>query len=566
MKPKSLPPLQRIIFRFLVNRQIVFSLVIALILIVASYLSGQNYLNQQWQATTLLAHRVSDFYDSASNVLTALADMSPTQKDLDAVQKTYTTFDTLYLIDKDGKLKGVSPSSQQMIYGMDMSGQSYFKPGVQGITTSKLFISPRTGNPTVYLSTTIENGDGMVVVELSLASLQDSITRTEIHQTGIFYIVDQDGILLAHPQYELVRRQENIRELGIIEGFQKGQAQQIYLENGQLVVGIGAPVSQMGWLAITQASLLTIYAPFFIPAVLGLFLTFILFVVVVRRERRDIAHLVVTPLSELSEDAQRIASGDYSTETTTSAHSATFAEISNLAGSFEQMRQTIIARDAALRENEERWQFGLSGAGDGVWDWNAVTNEVYYSRQYQEMLGYEDGELEGSYDAWEKLIHPDDMEKVLADYERYFDGKMPALNAEYRLRCKDGSYKWILDRGKIISRTPEGKPLRVLGTHADITGRKLIEEELLKNRDLLRKGELVAGFGNIELYLDENVIYASQGARRIYGLSGDHWTIAEVQSLALPEYRPVLDEALRALISNQKPYQQEYEYYLAFSE
>jgi PAS domain S-box-containing protein len=132
----------------------------------------------------------------------------------------------------------------------------------------------------------------------------------------------------------------------------------------------------------------------------------------------------------------------------------------------------------ALRESEERWQFALEGAGDGMWDWNTETDRVYFSHQWKTMIGYDDHEISDSLSEWDSRLHPDDRDRVNAELNRHFDGTTAVYTSEHRLRCKNGNYKWFLDRGKVISRTPEGKPLRVLGTHTDINDRKNIEEKL----------------------------------------------------------------------------------------
>jgi PAS domain S-box-containing protein len=137
--------------------------------------------------------------------------------------------------------------------------------------------------------------------------------------------------------------------------------------------------------------------------------------------------------------------------------------------------------EVELRTSEERWEFALEGAGDGVWDWNAQTNKVYYSRQWKAMLGYEECDIGEAFNAWELRVHPDDLDEALEKIKRHFDGEDPVYICEHRIRCKDGKYKWILARGKVISRTDEGRPLRVIGTHADISSRKKAEEELKRS-------------------------------------------------------------------------------------
>jgi len=128
-----------------------------------------------------------------------------------------------------------------------------------------------------------------------------------------------------------------------------------------------------------------------------------------------------------------------------------------------------------IKESEARWQFALEGAREGVWDWDTQTNKVFYSGNWKAMLGFSEDEIGDTLSEWDKRVHPDDKEAVYANMNRHFKGELPYYESEHRLLCKDGSYKWILDRGKIISRTEEGKPLRVIGTHTDITTRKKAE-------------------------------------------------------------------------------------------
>jgi diguanylate cyclase (GGDEF)-like protein/PAS domain S-box-containing protein len=132
----------------------------------------------------------------------------------------------------------------------------------------------------------------------------------------------------------------------------------------------------------------------------------------------------------------------------------------------------------ALRDSEQRWQFALEGARDGVWDWNLVTNEVYFSRQWKQMLGYAEHEIAGSLDEWDKRVHPDDKARVYADIDKHLKGDAPYYQNEHRVLCKDGTYKWILDRGMIVNRDAGGKPTRMIGTHTDITERKQSEETI----------------------------------------------------------------------------------------
>lgn len=139
-----------------------------------------------------------------------------------------------------------------------------------------------------------------------------------------------------------------------------------------------------------------------------------------------------------------------------------------------------------LRERDQL-RFAVDGADYGLWDWNVVTGEVYFSRQYMKMLGYEQFELPHSYDTWTTFCKPEDLvdyEQGVEDYIAVGDG---FLEDEFQMRCKDGSFIWILSRGKVVSRTPDGSPLRIVGTHQDISNLKAREEQLVKARDEAHK-------------------------------------------------------------------------------
>lgn len=134
--------------------------------------------------------------------------------------------------------------------------------------------------------------------------------------------------------------------------------------------------------------------------------------------------------------------------------------------------------EAALKESEQRLNFAFKGSGDGMWDWDANTGQVHYSKQWKSMLGYNDEELKNEFKEWETRVHPDDLGPALADINDYLEGKTPTYSNQHRLLCKDGRYKWILSRGAIVSRNADGKPARLIGTHTDITEQKEIEHDL----------------------------------------------------------------------------------------
>nr|WP_143028925.1 EAL domain-containing protein [Massilia sp. PDC64] len=140
------------------------------------------------------------------------------------------------------------------------------------------------------------------------------------------------------------------------------------------------------------------------------------------------------------------------------------------------MRDRARAR-VALEESEFRWKYALEGAGDGVWDWDVPTDAVYFSHRWRDMLGYGGDEIRTG-KQWENLIHPEDRERVIDATARLGAGLMPTYAMEYRMQAKDGSWRWIFSRGMVVGTDAGGKAARVIGTHTDLTDRKLREEAL----------------------------------------------------------------------------------------
>ncbi|MDP2367368.1 PAS domain-containing protein, partial [Rhodoferax sp.] len=124
------------------------------------------------------------------------------------------------------------------------------------------------------------------------------------------------------------------------------------------------------------------------------------------------------------------------------------------------------------------WRLALESSGEGMWDWNVLTGEQTHSRQWKEMLGFAVDEIGPGYHEFVTRVHPDDLPGVLAAAQACHDGQASSYAVDLRMRCKDGSWKWILSRGRVVGRDEHGKPLRMVGTHTDISQRMRSEAAL----------------------------------------------------------------------------------------
>jgi PAS domain S-box-containing protein len=212
--------------------------------------------------------------------------------------------------------------------------------------------------------------------------------------------------------------------------------------------------------------------------------------------------------------------------------------------------------EEATRLSEERLQFALEASGDGLWDWNVTTGDLYLSSLWAEMLGFQLDELPANISVWEKLVHPDDkpwvMELLNAHLE---DGAVP-YKFDYRLQAKTGEYRWIANFGKVVVRDRQGKPLRMIGTHRDISVRKHSEEQLRNSEAHLKTAQRIGKLGNWEFELKTGKISWSDEVFRIYGRDPALGvpTYEELQQYFHPEDWEHFDRTFHTSISLAQPY------------
>ena len=193
--------------------------------------------------------------------------------------------------------------------------------------------------------------------------------------------------------------------------------------------------------------------------------------------------------------------------------------------------------DHALRESEFLWKFAIEGSGDGVWDRNLLTNEMHYSRRWKEMLGYTEHDILPTRQEWIDRIHPDDKLLVKTAMQAYLNGEAKSYSTEYRLSCKDDHYKWILARGVVVDYAEEGTPLRMIGTHTDISAFKQIQDTLQEKERMLSESQHIGHIGSWSLDLATGLLNWSDEMYLIFGVTPEvfeHTRVA-ISDLILPE-------------------------------
>jgi len=174
--------------------------------------------------------------------------------------------------------------------------------------------------------------------------------------------------------------------------------------------------------------------------------------------------------------------------------------------------------EAQMRTSQNMFRLALDAGQLGFWDWNVVTNEVVFDGHWAQIVGYELDDLDGRLDTWLELVHPQDMPRVQATLNAHLEGRTEHYETEHRLRHRDGSWRWVLDRGRVVERTPDGRPLRALGTHADITARKEAEQALQRSEGRLQLAMGIAAVATWDSDLGSGVTHWSKSFHTLFGL------------------------------------------------
>ncbi|MBE9125505.1 MULTISPECIES: putative bifunctional diguanylate cyclase/phosphodiesterase [unclassified Coleofasciculus] len=211
----------------------------------------------------------------------------------------------------------------------------------------------------------------------------------------------------------------------------------------------------------------------------------------------------------------------------------------------EELAESHRLPEAPREPEGERCQLALEGTGDSIWDWNIVTGAIDLDGYWTVMLGYEPAEIDFNFDWWFNRIHKEDIPAFEAALNAYLEGREKWYELEYRMQTKTGEWKWIWARGQCVARDEQNQPLRLLGTHRDITARKIAEDKLRQERDLLN-GIMQTSVAAITVVdAGGKIIFANERSQEVLGLTqgelvdclynAPEWKITDFEGGPFPE-------------------------------
>ncbi|MCT8307388.1 sensor domain-containing protein [Xanthomonas translucens] len=183
---------------------------------------------------------------------------------------------------------------------------------------------------------------------------------------------------------------------------------------------------------------------------------------------------------------------------------------------------TLSVPEPVGSDGATRWEIALDSAEHGLWDWDIPSDKTFRSERWRQMLGYQGDAPDYGLNALLPLVHSDDQARLREAIRAHFEGRSATYVCEFRLRQQDGQWRWILDRGRIVARTADGSPLRMVGTHTDIHEQKLLEQRLRDKQTLLREAQRMTSMGSWSWDPPQNRIWWSREFLRVTGLTEEH--------------------------------------------
>ncbi len=442
----------------------------------------------------------------------------------------------IFVVAPDGRVLARAPLQQQDV-GTDLADRDYVRAALHEgrWSVGRPVVGRMSKVPVISMSTPILDAAGTPIgalagsISLGEHSFLDKISENRYGHTGQYYLLS--------PRHQVIVTSSDKRRImaDLSAAAPPGWSQMLSFQEGHWVyvdakgdetLGASARVPVAGWVVHTAVSTAEAFASIrdmqhrvWLATALMAVLAAGAVWWMLRVQLRPLQSAART-LSTFSADVSAMPPLPVSYPD----------EIGELIASFNRMLGLLAERQQALQESEFRWKFAIEGSGDGLWDWNIAEEAVFYSERWKTMLGDAPEDIGNRHEEWTRRIHPDDLACVMTDLRSHLDARAPVFQSEYRLRCKDGQYKWVLDRGLVISRDAAGQPLRMIGVHTDITDRKQVEERIRN----LAYHDTLTQLPNRRLLNDRlGMALAHSQRNRAYGA---------VMMLDLDNFKPLNDE------------------------
>lgn len=221
------------------------------------------------------------------------------------------------------------------------------------------------------------------------------------------------------------------------------------------------------------------------------------------------------------------------------------ARVEMLLRTRKQSIELDYSHNRLIKQNQEQLNLAVKSANVGLWDWNLETNKVYYSPEWKSQIGFEDNEISNETSEWSSRVHPDDLERCQATITKYIKNPWPDYNLEFRFRHKNDNYIWIYTQASLIL-NDEGNPLRMVGSHVDITAQKKSESDLKESE---KKYRLLFHSNPHPMWVYDletlNFLEVNHAAVHKYGYSLDEFLAMNLKDIRPTEDFEKLDENLR---------------------
>ena len=485
--------------------------------------------------------------------------------------ETHEEISRIRVLDKEGIIIASSHEDTEI----DKSTHEIFLIGKERIFISDLHLSSFTHKYVLSISTPILLNNqfaGVLVINFNVEKELFKITtdRAGLGESGEVYLVNKDGYMISPSRFidEVILKQKidlkHIEEINHTESslaLLREVADIVTDYRGIEVLTVHTHILEMGWNLVAEIDTEEAFAPVTqLTNTLILLFSIILFIAIFISSFAS--RTITRPLRRLHEGTEEITEGNLDFKVGTPSPD----EVGQLSRAFDEMTTNLKksreeleeysknlekkveerTRDLeidinkrkkveqALQESEERLSYALQATNDGVWDRNLKSGQLYLNDNYYKILGYNPGEIAIAQKGFEEFLHPEDKEGVLQKIQECIEGKTKDYNIEFRMKTKSGNWKWILGRGKVVSRNSTGKALRFLGTHVDITLHKEMEETLRESEE---KFYSISSSAHDAIFFIDNlgsISYCNKAATEMFDYSEEEMLNKELHKLIVP--------------------------------